>query len=143
MTKRPPTRAPASSAARVTQRSMLKDPRFTVGIVLVVLAVTAGIWLVRAADQRVPVWAAERTLTPGAQLSGNVRLARVHPDIADRYLPGSAEPRGSVTRTIGEGELVARSATTTDTPAALVEPAKARPRPLALFSLSWNAAPCA
>jgi hypothetical protein len=34
-------------------------------------------------------------------------------------------------------------AITEASPGALPEPANARPRPLALFSFSWNAAPCA
>lgn len=98
----------------VAMRPSLRDPRLAVGIILVAAAVALGIYLVNAVDHRVGVWAATSTLTPGSELRGNVERAEVHADVASHYLSAEDEPRGSVTRTVGKGELIARSATSTD-----------------------------
>ncbi|OKL53611.1 hypothetical protein BSZ39_08635 [Bowdeniella nasicola] len=108
-------KAPATPASRpVRTRPQLRDPRLAIGILLVAAAVALGIYLMKAVDSRVGVWAASSTLTPGTSLAGNVVKVDVHEDVAGNYLSADAEPSGSVTRTVGEGELIARSATSRD-----------------------------
>lgn len=87
-----------------------KDPRLGIGIILLALAVAMGSWLVSFLDARTTVWAARGTLTPGTALAGHVREVRVHPDVARYYLPATRKPQGVVTRTVGDGELIATSA---------------------------------
>lgn len=97
----------------VNSRPAWKDPRFAVGIILVALAVALGAWVVSLLDARTTVWAADKTLTEGTALDGNVIEAHVHPDVAASYLPATSKPAGVVTRTVGAGELIATSAIAT------------------------------
>lgn len=83
-----------------------RDPRLGVGILLVVVAVVLGWWVVSSASQRVGVWAAVETLTPGDALDGKVSVIDVDPGIAGLYLAAADEPRGVVDRVIHAGEIV-------------------------------------
>lgn len=89
-----------------------RDPRLGVGIVLVALAVALGWWAVSSASQRVGVWAAADTLTPGDELAGNVILVDVDPSIAHVYVSGETEPSGTIDRVVQSGELIPLSAVT-------------------------------
>ncbi|QAY63326.1 hypothetical protein ET495_08770 [Xylanimonas allomyrinae] len=104
---------PAPVAPRL-RRPSWRDPRLVVGIVLVALSVALGSWAVSSASRTVPVWAAAGALTPGERLTpGALRVVDVRlGDRADRYLPADRPlPDGLVvTRAVGDGELVARSA---------------------------------
>ncbi|MDO4607262.1 MAG: hypothetical protein Q4B12_08080 [Bowdeniella nasicola] len=103
---------------RIEIASVLKDPRFLIGVLLVIGAVALGTWLVQRADERVPVWAASEPLTPGTPLTGHVTTVSVHPDVAHLYLPATQPADGTATRSIGSGELIARTAISTDAPEA-------------------------
>ncbi|GAB3133589.1 hypothetical protein [Marisediminicola antarctica] len=101
----PPERAP---------RSFWFDPRFGIGLVLVVASVAGVVWLVSAADRTVDVWAARSALSPGDSVTGDdlvLRSVRLG-DAADLYLgTGLLGDSGLVvTRAVAAGELVPASA---------------------------------
>ncbi|WP_307214468.1 SAF domain-containing protein [Microbacterium sp. SORGH_AS_0888] len=99
----------SSSAPRPRPRSVRIDPRFVVGILLVVASVT-GVWfVVAAARQTSPVLVAARTLVPGETIaSGDLRVAEVAlGQAAERYAkPGASAADAVVVRTVSAGELV-------------------------------------
>jgi len=96
------------------RRPTWRDPRVGIGILLVAASVALGSWVVSAADDTVTVWAATDVLSPGHEVSTDDfrRVSVAGPDVADTYLtPGSATVEELVVlRTIGEGELIPRSA---------------------------------
>lgn len=81
---------------------------------LVLASVGLGIGVVAAADDTVAVYAARRTLTPGAAVGeADLQVVRVRLEgTLDRYLLADAvPPAGTVAvRTVGSGEIVPRSA---------------------------------
>jgi hypothetical protein len=85
-----------------------------VGAVLVLASVVLGIAVVAAADDTVAVYAARRTLTPGATLGeGDLDVVRVRLEGSlDRYLTADGPPLADAVavRTVGAGEIVPRSA---------------------------------
>jgi hypothetical protein len=97
-----------------TPRSFWFDPRFAIGIVLVVASVAGVLVVVSTADKTSTVYAARSVLSVGDRISQedlveqSVRLGTV----TDKYLGGDAIPPDGliVTRTIAEGELVPASA---------------------------------
>ncbi len=106
-------RMSATEPGRRRPRGFWSDTRFFLGVVLVVASV-AGVWfVVSAARQTSPVYAATRTIVPG-EVVGADDLRAV--DVAlgtlgETYLPAQTLSDGLVaTRTIPSGELVARSA---------------------------------
>ena len=102
---------PAGAGRR---RSRWFDPRFFVGVLLVVCSVLGVVGLVGAANASVDVLAARSALTPGERVRASdlvptsVRADRT----ADLYLRASEVPSAGVvvTRPITPGELVPRSA---------------------------------
>jgi hypothetical protein len=96
------------------RRSFWFDPRFAIGVVLVVVSVLGVGALVNAANASVDVLAARSTLTPGQKVHASdlaetsVRVSRT----ADLYLRASDVPSAGliVTRAIAAGELVPQSA---------------------------------
>lgn len=106
-------RMTAIESARPRPRAVWGDARFLLGILLVVASI-AGVWfVVAAARQTVPVFAATRTIVPGETLSeGDVRVVDVALGQLERaYLTPEALEEGLVaTRTVSEGELVPQSA---------------------------------
>jgi hypothetical protein len=96
------------------RRSFWIDPRFVVGIVLVVVSVLGVDALVNAANASVDVLAARSALTPGERVHAtdlvptSVRVGRT----AGLYLQASDVPSAGVvvTRAIAAGELVPHSA---------------------------------
>lgn len=93
-----------------------RDPRLWIGVLLVAGSVVAGARILSSADETIAVWATERNVLPGETLDADDLTAR-HVRFADgadaqRYaLVVSGVPAaGRVTRAIGAGELVPRSA---------------------------------
>lgn len=93
-----------------------RDPRLWIGIVLVTGSIVAGARLLAAADDTVTVWAlgADRgSGSPVAESDLTVQRVRFADDRAmERYFPADDPvPTDLVlTRAVGEGELLARSA---------------------------------
>ena len=113
-----------SPPANRPRRARWRDPRLWLGALLVLASVVIGARVLAAADDTVAVRALTRDVGPGMSVSAaDLSTVRVHfSDAADanRYwaasdpLPVSA----AFTRDIGAGELLARSAVSTD-PAAV------------------------
>ena len=97
-----------------TPRSFWFDPRFAIGIVLVVASVAGVLMVVASADQTATVYAARSALSVGDRIGPDdlveqsVRLGAV----TDKYLGDGGIPADGliVTRTIAQGELVPTSA---------------------------------
>lgn len=93
-----------------------RDPRLWLGVMLVAGSVVAGARILSSADETVAVWAVERDVLPGETLAADDLMARqvrfAGGADAERYeLVVSGVPAGGrVTRAIGAGELVPRSA---------------------------------
>ncbi len=99
--------------ARPRPRAFWADARFLLGIVLIVGSI-ASVWaVVAAARHTVPVLAAARTIVAGEVIeASDLQTADVALGRRDEayVAPGALEPGAVALRTIGEGELVARSA---------------------------------
>lgn len=100
-------------APRSVRRTPWADVRLLLGILLVAASV-AGVWfVVSAARQTAPVYAAAQTIVPGQALSvDDLRIVDVAlGQVGDAYLTPEALADGLVaTRTIPVGELVPQSA---------------------------------
>jgi hypothetical protein len=102
------------SAAPKRRRSFWFDPRFAIGLVLILVSVVGVDALVTAANASVDVLAARSTLTPGERVHvsdlvpTSVRVGRT----AGLYLQASDVPSSGlvVTRAIAAGELVPHTA---------------------------------
>ena len=98
----------------LTRRRFWVDPRFAIGLVLVVASIAGVGAIVVGSDHTTAVYTARRTLTVGDQVrSTDLIETRVQlGGAAELYLvPASSLKRGLlVTQTILAGELVARSA---------------------------------
>jgi hypothetical protein len=109
-----PSPLPGPVRAARLRRPSWRDPRLAVGAVLVLASVGIGIAVVAAADDTVAVYAARRTLTPGATLGeADLEVVRVRLDGSlDRYLTADGAPAADAVavRTVGAGEIVPRSA---------------------------------
>ncbi|WP_165067426.1 hypothetical protein [Marisediminicola senii] len=107
-------RTAAAPRSERGQRSFWLDPRFAVGVVLVIGSVAGVIGVVSAADRRVEVWAARSALTPGDAVDpDDLVLRSVRLGEADGlYLPGEAVANDDlvITRSVPAGELVPVSA---------------------------------
>ncbi|GAA1467457.1 SAF domain-containing protein [Microbacterium thalassium] len=105
MTAAPPERTPLRPARA--------DLRLVLGLVLIAASV-AGVWLVvTASRQTEPVFATVRTLVPGDPITAaDVRAVEVGlGQVAGAYLGADDLTEGLIaTRTVGEGELLARDA---------------------------------
>lgn len=102
------------AAEKKSRRALLVDPRFAIGVLLVVLSVLGVVTLVNSANASVEVLAARTTLTPGQRVHADdlvptsVRVGRT----AQLYLTAVQVPPSGVilTRAVAAGELVPRSA---------------------------------
>lgn len=106
------TDLPVPAAARLP-RPRWADPRFALGLVLVLASVVAGSRVVAAADDTVAVWAAGHDLAVGAPVAADdLVVAHVHLDGREAsYLGARAQTTGLVTtRPLLRGELVAATA---------------------------------
>lgn len=114
---------PTRTARRLVKPSW-KDARLIVGVMLVLLAIVIGGAAFSAADDRVGMWAARTTLTPGHEIAEGdlVRVDVQLGEAAADYLPVDERlPNGAVIdRGLRPGELVPR--------AAVVDPTDARVR---------------
>ncbi len=116
-----PREVAGSPPARRAARPGWRDPRFAVGLVLVALSVLVGVRVVEGRDDTTPVLAAARPLAAGEELAPDdvtvVEVRFTSAGDADRYLPadGTVTSAGSepivLTRGIGAGELLPRTAT--------------------------------
>ncbi|HEV7811530.1 MAG TPA: hypothetical protein VGO99_01110 [Leifsonia sp.] len=104
----------AAAKQERTPRGFWFDPRFGIGLALVLASIIGVVWLVSAADRTVQVWAAREALSPGDTVRGedlvlrNVRLGE-----AGRLYLGSEQLTSSglmVTRAVAAGELLPTSA---------------------------------
>lgn len=106
-----------SKAARQQERkhrSFWFDPRFAIGIALVVVSVLGVLGLVSAADRTLQVYAAASPLSPGDRVDAadlvmhSVRLG----EMGKKYLTRADLPKDGlvVTRPVAAGELVPASA---------------------------------
>jgi hypothetical protein len=109
------TATPASAKGRgAKRRRPWFDPRFAIGLILVVVSVLGVVGLVDAANASVSVLAARTTLTPGERVHASdliptsVRASRT----SGLYLSSSEVPQSGVvmTRAVAAGELVPHSA---------------------------------
>ena len=97
-----------------TSRSFWFDPRFAIGIALVVASVAGVLVVVASADNSATVYAARTPLSVGDRITADdlveqsVRLGT----LTDKYLDDDAIPADGliVTRTVAQGELVPASA---------------------------------
>ncbi len=102
-----------SAPVRPRPRAFWSDLRFLLGIALIVVSI-AGVWfVVAAARQTAPVFAAARTIVSGEAVTSDdlqvveVALGRIEDAYAS---PTSFVPGSVATRTIAVGELVPASA---------------------------------
>lgn len=90
------------------------DPRFAIGLTLVVASVLGVLWLVASSDSSVHVYSARAALSPGDRIHRSdlvderVRL----PGLGSRYLTVADVPQEGliVTRVVSAGELVPSTA---------------------------------
>ena len=99
--------------ARPRPRAFWADVRFLLGIALVIVSI-AGVWfVVAAARQTAPVFAAARTIVPGQAVDADdLRVVEVAlGPLEDAYAsPATLTPGAVATRTVAAGELVPRDA---------------------------------
>lgn len=102
---------PSPPALRL-RRPGWRDPRLLLGVVLVAASVALGSWAVGEAGRTTSVLVAGEDLVPGRPLADAVEVRQVRvPDVARTYLTPDDDLAGLVvTRGVGAGELVARSA---------------------------------
>lgn len=117
----------ASPPAVRAGRAGWRDPRLALGLAVVALCTLLGARALAAADDTVAVWAAGQPLGAGQRV-GTGDLVRVDvrfgsQSAADRYLSANGGlPDGAVVdRSVGEGELLARSAVASAGATALTE----------------------
>ncbi len=110
----------ATSSALRLRRPSWRDPRLLVGLLIVLLSAAGVMGLLVSQDRTVAVYAAERPLSTGDQLSTeDLRTVRVRiPDAAQHYLSGEQEvPEGMrLTRRVEAGELLPASALAEEDP---------------------------
>lgn len=106
--------APASPPARRAGAGR-RDLRLALGVVLVVASVVIGSRVLASADDRVPVWSAAASLATGTTLTADDLVATpVAVDDLAAYAATSEDLVGlRLTRDLGTGELVPRSALAT------------------------------
>lgn len=114
---------PSSPPANRARRSRWRDPRLWMGALLVLASVVIGARVLAAADDTVPVWTLDHAVSAGMAITNaDVGVTRVHFStatdqsrywLADQALPAQAH----LTRDVGAGEMLARSAVSTDTSA--------------------------
>jgi hypothetical protein len=109
-----------SPPALRARRPSWRDPRLAVGLLLVFVSVLVGARVLATSDDTVAVLAARDTLVAGQRITAadltEVRLRFTSDQDADRYLSSDQPlPDGAVLlRPVGPGELVPRTAVSTD-----------------------------
>ncbi len=101
---------PPMSQARRLKRPSWRDARLLVGILLVLVSVLAGSWVVTRADDTNPVYAANRALLPGEEITvADLSAASVQlSEVAGSYIDATQaiSPGTYVVRAVNAGELV-------------------------------------
>lgn len=101
---------------RGARRRSWVDPRLVIGLTLVAASIAGMTFLMHLTDQRVPVYTAAHTLTPGDLLTADALASepmRLGDERARYFTTADTFPEGArVTRVIAAGELVPRSALT-------------------------------
>lgn len=94
--------------------SVWKDPRLVVGVILLLISIIACTQLIAAARAGIPVYQTTRPIAQGETLGpGNIRIVDVRPE-SEAYVPAGEMPSDARTLVnLGPGELIARSAVTT------------------------------
>lgn len=111
--QRPGRQVPAATDLQSPAAARLRPPRWfsvrmIVGVLIVLVSVVAGVRVISAADQTVPVLVATADLVPGQPLTSelvevqNVRLEHG----VDTYLTGEVGSGYVVVRPVGRGELL-------------------------------------
>lgn len=122
-----PTGLPGSPAASRHRRTPWRDPRLFVGVALVAASALLGAALLGGGDSGVGVWATRTALAEGQSVAAGDLVRRevgfAEQRDADRYLPADQPlPEDTtVTRDIGAGELLPRSALRAGTADRLIE----------------------
>ncbi|MCU1404714.1 MAG: rane protein [Glaciihabitans sp.] len=105
---------PHGRSTRSGRRRFWFDPRFAIGLGLVLVSVTGVVFLVSSTDSSVVVLAARGTISPGDRIEvGDLVETRVQLRAAEsKYLHPAAMPADGivVTRSVGTGELIPVSA---------------------------------
>lgn len=109
--------SPSSSTADRKERpprSFWFDPRFAIGLVLVIVSVLGVVFLVSTADNTVQVYAARAPLSAGDRIDADDLVAqavRLGP-LTSKYLGKNELPAEGliVTKTVAQGELIPASA---------------------------------
>jgi hypothetical protein len=142
---------PSEGSPSKRRRSFWFDPRFAIGLVLVIVSVLGVDALVNAANASVSVLAARSTLTPGEHVHvtdlvpTSVRVGRT----ASLYLQASDVPSAGlvITRAIAAGELVPHTAVGSEVGESLTSVVVSVPNALASSIVPgarvdlWSAAP--
>jgi hypothetical protein len=111
---------PALESVSPAQRATTpgwRDPRLWIGVAIIAASVVVGAKVMASADDTVEVWAVDRDLVAGDSITTDDLTARrvrfVSPEDLERYLLAteSVVDGTRITRTVGEGELLPRSAT--------------------------------
>lgn len=94
------------------RRRFVTDPRFLIGVALVIASIAGVWWVVAAADRTTQAYATRATLPAGATVHADDLVAtRVRLAGAERlYLTAVPADGAVVTRTVAAGELVPASA---------------------------------
>jgi hypothetical protein len=104
----------AARTASGAGRKFWFDPRFAIGLVLIVVAVAGTVFVVAASDDKTAVLTARTALVPGETVfEGDLGVSTVSLDATEELyvLPGDIGADGVVvTRAISAGELVPASA---------------------------------
>ncbi|QKE82496.1 SAF domain-containing protein [Arthrobacter sp. NEB 688] len=107
------TDLPTPSASRLRAPSW-RDSRLLVGVLLVLVSTVVGALVVARADDRVPVWAAARAITPGQRLAASdLTVVQVQlGDSAAGYVAADRplDAEAYALRELRVGELLPRSA---------------------------------
>lgn len=104
-----------------------RDPRLWIGAAIIAASVVVGARVMANADNTIEVWAMNRDVVAGDSITGDDLTARrvrfVDPEDLDRYLLAteSVSDGTRITRAVGEGELLPRSATGTSLTTGVIE----------------------
>lgn len=100
------------TAREGTTRRFWFDPRFAVGILLILASVAGVCLLLAAQDRSVQVYVARDALVPGERVdAGDLEVANVRVPATARYaMPGTLPGGAVVLRSVSKGELVPASA---------------------------------
>ena len=95
----------------------LRDPRFLIGILLIAIGVSAGIWIVDGANNGISTYVTAKDIAAGQSLdAGNLSLAKVQVPAGIYVAKGKLKEHSFAARSLAKGELLPLSATTLQQP---------------------------